>query len=410
MSLFDCFLTALNSIRVNVLRSVLTALGIIIGVGAVIAMVGVGAGAQSRVQNMIQSLGSNLIVVLPGSGFSGGARLGSGSLPTLTDDDADAIRGIAGVAVVAPSVRGQGQLVAGNRNWSTQINGVTSEYFAAREWGIASGRDFSDQDVRGAGKSALLGQTVVDNLFGAGTDPIGQTVRISSVPFTVIGVLESKGQTGFGQDQDDAVYVPISTAKQRVLGGRRLSGSLVGSIMVKAETAEAVNDVESQVNALLRQRHRIREGQPADFSTRNLSQFLQARAESSRVMTLLLGAIASVSLVVGGIGIMNIMLVSVTERTREIGLRMAVGASSGDIMSQFLIEALTLSLIGGALGVAIGLGGSQAIAGLAGWPMVIQPQSVVIAFGFSAAIGVFFGLYPARKAARLDPIEALRYE
>jgi putative ABC transport system permease protein len=410
MSLFDCFLTALDSIRVNVLRSVLTALGIIIGVGAVIAMVGVGAGAQSRVQEMVQRLGSNLMVVTPGSVTQGGARLGSGAASTLKEDDADAIRALPGVIVAAPAVRGSGQYIFGNRNWSSAIYGVKPDYFDAREWPLVAGRHFTPEELRGAGKVIIVGQTVVENLFGAGSDPLGQTVRVTGVPLTVIGVLAIKGQTGFGQDQDDVGYVPLATAKQRILGGRRLGGTLVGSITVKAASAEDVAPVEAEINTLLRERHRIREGQNPDFQVRNLSQFLAARAESSRVMTLLLGAIASVSLIVGGIGIMNIMLVSVTERTREIGLRMAVGATKGDILAQFLIEALTLSLIGGAIGVAIGLSCSQAIARLAEWPMLIEPTAVLIAFSFAAATGVFFGLYPARKAARLDPIEALRYE
>jgi putative ABC transport system permease protein len=300
-------------------------------------------------------------------------------------------------------------VVFGNLNWSTQIYGVTPEYLEVRDWVISSGRPFTPVEVKAAGKVVLLGETVAQNLFSGG-NPIGQIIRIKRVPFDVIGVLKAKGQTAMGQDQDDVIFIPISTAKKRVLGGRFLSGDLVGSIFVKARDASLVATTEEQVRQLLRQRHRIRSGQEDDFFIRNLAQFLETRAESSRAMALLLAAVASVSLIVGGIGIMNIMLVSVTERTREIGLRMAIGARSGDILAQFLIEAVTLSLIGGIIGILMGVGGSLAIAALGGWPTIIEINSVILAFGFSAAVGVFFGFYPARKAAHLDPIEALRYE
>jgi len=406
----NAILDALQALRANVMRSVLTTLGIIIGVAAVIIMVSVGTGAETRVEALIQSLGSNLVIVIPGSSRGGGARMGSGTRPSLTEDDAAAIqKEIPSVQVAAASVRGTGQVVFGNLNWSTLIYGITPEYMEAREWAISSGRVFRPEEVKGAAKVVLLGMSVVDYLF-PGENPMGQIIRIKRVPFEVIGVLEAKGQTPMGQDQDDVIFIPLSTAKKRVLGGRRLSGRLVGAIYVKARTAGLVAETEEQVRELLRQRHRIRPGQDDDFFIRNLSQILETRAASSRAMALLLAAVASVSLIVGGIGIMNIMLVSVTERTREIGLRMAIGARSGDILAQFLIEAVTLSLIGGIIGILLGVGGSLAIATLGEWPMIIEIDSVILAFGFSAAVGVFFGFYPARKAAHLDPIEALRYE
>jgi putative ABC transport system permease protein len=410
MSLLDPFLDALRALRANVIRSVLTTLGIIIGVAAVIIMVSVGTGAQARVAELIQSLGSNLIIVGPGTSTSGGARLGRGTLPTITEDDATAIQHeIPGVHLVAPHVRGSGQVVFGNLNWSTLIEGVTPEYFEVREWEIAMGRAFSHEEVKGAAKMVLLGEAVIESLF-PGQNPLGQIVRINRVPFEVVGVLKAKGQSPMGHDQDDVVFIPLSTAKKRVLGGRSISGKIVGGIFVKARTSELVAEVEEQVRELLRQRHRLRPGQDDDFFIRNLSQILETRAESSRAMALLLAAVASVSLVVGGIGIMNIMIVSVTERTREIGIRMAVGAKSADILAQFLIEAVTLSLIGGIMGILIGVSGSIMIAVISEWPIIIETGSVILAFTFSAAVGVFFGFYPARKAAHLDPIVALRYE
>ena len=406
----DSVLAALRALRANVLRSVLTTLGIIIGVAAVIIMIAVGAGAEARMAQLISSLGSNLIMVLPGSGTAGRVRLGVGTQPSITKDDAAAIqREIPSVQVAAPSIRGSGQVVSGNLNWSTVIYGVTPEYLEARNWEMAGGRVFTAEEVKGAAKVALLGKTVLDNLF-PGQDPLGQMLRINRVPFKVIGVLRDKGETLMGRDQDDTVFIPLSTARKRVLGGRELGGKTVGAIFVKAREPGLVSLTVDQVKKLLRQRHRLRSGQDDDFFIRNLSEILEARVKSSRAMSLLLAAVASVSLLVGGIGIMNIMLVSVTERTREIGLRMAVGAQSRDILGQFLIESVTLSLIGGLIGVVLGLGGSVAMATLGEWPTVIEIESVALAFGFSAAVGVFFGFYPAHKAARLDPIEALRYE
>ncbi|MDP6172679.1 MAG: ABC transporter permease [Rhodospirillales bacterium] len=410
MSLADSIRAALGAIRVNVLRSVLTALGIIIGVGAVIVMIAIGAGAQARIDGVIKSLGSNLVMVLPGTTTSGGARGARGSRPTLTEDDAVAIQNeIPSIQVAAARVRGSGQVILGNRNWATAIQGVTPEFQEAREWQIQHGRWFNKAETRRAAKVILLGTTVVKNIFGS-EDPIGRVVRVKRVPFTVLGVLAAKGETPFGTDMDDTVMVPITTAKKRLIGGRRLKGKLVSMLYVKSHTAEGVEENIRLMTDLLRQRHRIRPGASDDFYVRNLSSILEARASSLRVMTILMAAVASVSLIVGGIGIMNIMLVSVTERTREIGLRMAIGARRKDILRQFLIEAVTLSLIGGAIGVGLGLAGSKVIAALGQWPAIIQPNSVFLAFGFAAAVGVFFGYYPARKASRLDPIEALRYE
>jgi len=401
---------AIRALRVNKLRSALTMLGIIIGVGAVIAMVGVGAGAQARVAEQIQSLGSNLIIVLSGSVTAGGVRLGSGSQLTITEDDATAIaRDVPSVQVAAPMVRGSAQVVFGNLNWSTQIQGVTPDYLEAREWPVADGRSISPEDEDGATKVALLGQTTTLNLFGE-TDSLGQIVRIKKVPFTVIGLLPRKGQNSYGQDQDDIILIPLSTAKKKVLGVSQANVRSVQSISIKVRVGENMVDVEEQIRALLRQRHRLQLNQDDDFWLRNLSEILQTQEESSRVMTYLLAAIASVSLLVGGIGIMNIMLVSVTERTREIGLRMAVGARRRHIMLQFLIEAVTLSVIGGIIGIVLGVGGSELISYFAQWRTLVAPQSIVLAFSFAAGIGIFFGFYPARKASRLDPIDALRYE
>jgi putative ABC transport system permease protein len=401
---------ALRALAVNKLRSVLTMLGIIIGVGAVIAMVSVGAGAQARVAEQIQSLGSNLIIILSGSITAGGVRLGQGSQSTITEDDAAAIaREVPAVLVAAPSSRGTAQVVAGNLNWATTIQGVTHDYFEAREWTIVQGRPFGPEDVEGAAKVALLGQTTASNLFG-GADPTDQIVRIKKVPFTVIGVLGYKGQNSWGQDQDDVILIPLSSAKKKVLGVNQANARSVGAISVKVRAGENMAEAEAQIRALMRQRHRLQAFQDDDFTLRNLTDILQTQEQASQVMTNLLLAIASVSLLVGGIGIMNIMLVSVTERTREIGLRMAVGARGRDILMQFLVEATTLSLIGGLIGVALGLGSSRAISYFAEWRVVISPESIALAFGFAAVVGVVFGFYPARKAARLDPIDALRYE
>jgi putative ABC transport system permease protein len=410
VNLLVCARIAMRALRANKLRSILTMLGIIIGVGAVIAMIAVGAGAQARVAEQIRSLGSNLIIVLPGSVTSGGVRLGFGTRPSITQGDAAAIGAeITAVHSVAPSVRGGGQVVFGNTNWSTSVQGTTPWYEEARQWPVVAGRWFTQEDLEGAAKVVLVGQTVAVNVFGD-SDPIGQVIRVREVPLTVIGMLDRKGQSSWGQDQDDVVLIPITTANKRVLGPTHPLPTSVNAISVRVRDGENMKAVELQIRELLRARHRLQSWQDDDFWVRNLSEMLQAEEESSRILTMLLAAIASVSLLVGGIGIMNIMLVSVTERTREIGLRMAVGARGRDILTQFLVEAVTLSLIGGALGIALGVGGSYAIAYLAQWRTMISSQAILLAFAFAAGVGVFFGFYPARKAAGLNPIEALRYE
>jgi putative ABC transport system permease protein len=401
--------SAWRALTTNLLRSVLTMLGIIIGVAAVITMVAVGSGAQQRVEEQIKSLGSNIMLVLPGAQAMGGVRLGAQTGQTLTEEDARAIGlDVPEVQAAAPSLRTSSQIVAGNSNWNTTVFGATPEFFEVRDWPLAEGRGFEAADLAGSGKVAIIGQTVAEQLFG-GADPIDQTIRVKKVPLTVIGVLARKGQNSLGQDQDDTVVVPLSTFRNRIQG---TSGRLkrVGSINVKVRDGQSMQAAEQGIRELLRQRHRLQPGQDDDFSVRNLTEMLQAQEESSRVMTLLLAAVAGVSLVVGGIGIMNIMLVSVTERTREIGLRMAVGARGRDILGQFLIEAVTLSLLGGAIGVVLGAAASMAVAHFAGWQVALSAQAVLLAVGFSAAVGVFFGFYPARRAAGFLPIQALRYE
>ena len=410
MSFLATLRIALAALRVNKLRSALTMLGIIIGVGAVIAMTAIGAGAQARVEDQIRSLGSNLIIVLPGNITSGGVRLGSGAQLTLSEDDAAALpREIPEIEVAAPQLRGGGQVVFGNSNWSTQILGVTPDYLVAREWEVVSGRPFTDADVDGAAKVVLIGQTVARTLFGE-SDPVGETIRIRNVPHQVVGLLDRKGQSMIGQDQDDVVLIPISTARKRVLGGQQVRARNVGTITVKVRQGADVASAEQQMRDLLRQRHKLQPNQEDDFFVRNLSEVLSAQEASSKVLAILLAAIASVSLVVGGIGIMNIMLVSVTERTREIGLRMAVGAKARDILTQFLVEAVTLSLIGGLVGIVLGAIASIAVGRFAGWRTEMGVGAVLLAFGFAAAVGVFFGFYPARKASKLVPIDALRHE
>jgi putative ABC transport system permease protein len=408
MNLYAASKVAYRSLRANKMRSVLTMLGMIIGVAAVIAMVAIGAGANERISAQIASIGSNLIMILPGSTTSGGLRSGFGGVPTLTMGDARAIgKELPAVGLAAPTIRNTSPVVYGNQNWSTIIQGVTPEYFQIREWMVAGGRYFTSAEVEAAAKVAVLGQTVSNNLFGE-ENPLGKIVRIKRVPFTIVGVLEKKGQSPQGQDQDDVVAVPITTSQKKLFGSAHVG--MVGVILVQAVNGDSVKDAEKQAVDLLRQRHRIGPGQDPDFSVRNLSEMLAVAEASTRIMSLLLGAIASVSLLVGGIGIMNIMLVSVTERTREIGIRMAVGAREKDILLQFLIEALVLAVTGGTIGILVGVGGSWMISRFAGWSTLISGGAVLVAFGFSGAVGIFFGFYPARKASRLDPIEALRYE
>jgi putative ABC transport system permease protein len=380
-------------------------LGIIIGVGAVIAMVAIGEGAKATIQAQIASLGTNVLIVLPGSVNQSGVRVGFGSVNTLVDDDAKAItREIRAVAYATPVLRRQEQVVAGNLNWGTLAQGVAPDYQQIREWEIADGRFIHEGDVDSAAKVAVLGQTVARNLFG-NDDPLEALIRIRNVPFRVVGVLGPKGQSGQGQDQDDIVIVPYTTMQKRLMRIR-----YVQSIMVSAVSAERVEEAQGQITGLLRQRHRIAQDREDDFTIRSLSDISEAATTSARVMAVLLGSVASISLLVGGIGIMNIMLVSVTERTREIGIRMAVGARSRDIMLQFLVEAVVMAATGGIIGILLGIGSSELLKEWAKWPTLIDPAIVVIAFLFSGAVGVFFGFYPAKKAATLDPIEALRYE
>ncbi|MGA2394538.1 MAG: ABC transporter permease [Candidatus Lustribacter sp.] len=403
MNLKSTLRTAFAALVRNRARSLLTMLGVVIGVAAVIVTVAIGAGARASVQNQINSLGSNLIIVLPGSVTQSGARTGSGGASTLTPQDAIAIAALPDVSAVTPVVTVRTQVVGGGANWQTTISGVAPTYTYVRQWALASGTFFSDADVASAAKVCVLGQTVVTNLFGT-TNPIGQTLLIKNVPFTIVGTLTARGQSSVGQDQDDTVIVPYSSALQRLTGG-----TFVSELMVSGDDQADTSGVQTEVTAALEQRHRITNGQD-DFQVRNLADIASAASASATVMEYLLASVAAVSLVVGGIGIMNIMLVSVTERTREIGLRMAVGAPPYAILSQFLIESVGLSLIGGAIGVVVGFAGTYLVSMLANWPTVIAPEAVVIAVVFSALVGAFFGYYPALKASQLNPIDALRFE
>ena len=405
MMIFAILKIALRALRRNALRTILTMLGIIIGVGAVIAMISIGNGAKAQVEAQIASLGRNVILVLSGNVSRGGFSFGFGSAGTLTQGDYDAIRReVGGVAGASPEVRSSAQLAAGNQNINTQVMGVGVDYVEIRSWPVVNGDNFTEQDVRTANKVALIGATTAQTLFGD-TDPVGQVVRVRNVPFTIVGLLASKGMNMMGSDQDDILLVPYTSAMKRLSGGTSFR-----SLNVQAESANRIAEVQEQIINLLRQRHRIAEGRDDDFLVRTQQEISEMATSTSVIMTWLLGVIASVSLLVGGIGIMNIMLVSVTERTREIGIRMAVGARGGDIMMQFLIEAVLLSLVGGLIGIAIGVGSSRLVSVQMGWVTLVSPESIIGAFLFSAVIGVFFGFYPARKAAQLDPIEALRYE
>ncbi len=407
-SFFASLRAALRALRVNKMRSSLTMLGIIISVSAVISMIAVGQGAKAKIAEQIAIVGSNLLVVQAGSSTRGGLRMGSESVPTLTVEDAEAILNeVPSVKYVAPDLSGVAQVVYGNQNWSTTIAGTVPELLEIRNWPVASGRSFVKQDMDGATKVCLVGTTVAENLFG-GIDPVGQIVRIKNIPFAVIGVLSRKGRSSSGYDRDDAVIVPLMTAQKRLFGSQ--FPGMVGHIMVQVEDSELMKEAEEQISDLLRQRHHIQSNLDNDFTVKNPMEITSRAGESANVMTLLLGAIASISLIVGGIGIMNIMLVSVTERTREIGIRIAVGAKGKDILLQFLIESLILSLIGGVLGIAIGICGTYILSSFTQWPTVISIRTILLSFLFAGSVGVFFGFYPARKASLLDPIEALRYE
>ena len=404
------FRIALRALAANTLRSILTMLGIIIGVAAVITMIAVGSGATQRVQEQMKGLGSNIMLVIPGGITAGGVRLGAQTGQGLTEEDAMAIaREVPEVQVAAPSSRTGAQVVAGNTNWSTSIFGTTNDYLEAREWPLADGRGFDAADVQGSAKVAIVGQTVARELFGD-ADPLDQVIRVKKIPVTIVGVLSKKGQNSMGQDQDDVVIVPISTYRNRIQGGAGSKLKRIGSISVKVREGQSMKAAEDAIKELLRQRFKVQPGADDPFAIRNLTEILQAQEASSRIMTLLLAAVAGISLIIGGIGIMNIMLVSVTERTREIGLRMAVGARGRDILAQFLIEAVTLSLIGGAIGVALGAVATWGVGQFAGWQVSMSLSSIFLAAGFSAFVGVFFGFYPAHRASKLLPIQALRYE
>ncbi|MHB8419454.1 MAG: ABC transporter permease [Myxococcales bacterium] len=409
MSLLQTVRIALRALLRNKLRSFLTALGIIIGVAAVIAMVAFGQGAKANVEATFAAMGTNMLIVMSGTTTAGGAHGGFGSMPTLTWGDLKAIQTqLPAVRYAAPALRTTAQVLSEEQNWTTSVTGTTDDYFAIRQWPAAQGRLFTVSDEDGGAKVVVLGQTVVDQLYGPGAHPVGKVVRISNVPFEVVGVLVRKGQSPMGQDYDDGVFVPESTFRAKIQGG--LSNFISGVIIVGATSQDATDRAQAEISDLLRDRHHLADGTAPDFDVHNLAEIASASQQGMRSLTLLLASIAFVSLVVGGIGIMNIMLVSVTERTREIGLRMAIGAKPRDVLMQFLVEALALSTTGGLAGVAIGLGagfwGSQRL----GWPLVVQPAVIAIAVGFSGVVGVIFGLYPAYKASRLDPIEALRYE
>jgi len=397
---------SVRALERNKMRAALTMLGVIIGVASVIATFAIGEGAKATVQEQIRSLGSNVIMVFSGSTGAGGVRGGIGTLQGLTPEDARAIQQeCPSVKIASPTIRTMAQVVAAEQNWNTLIQGGDENYLTVREWPVESGRAFTISDVRAAAKVCLLGTSVARELFG-GSDPVGATVRIRKLPFQVIGTLRSKGSTSWGQDQDDIIVAPLTTVQQKLLNSRLR----IGAILVSAVDEGSVEQAIEEVTALLRQRHRLPPSEPDDFTVRSQAEIASAAASTSQVMTLLLSSVALVSLLVGGIGIMNIMLVSVTERTREIGVRRAMGARGSDIMAQFLAESALVSLIGGSVGVALGIGLAELVSRVAQWPTVIGAEAIMLAFGFSAAVGLFFGFYPARTAARLDPIESLRYE
>jgi putative ABC transport system permease protein len=405
---FSMLSEAWHAMSANRLRTFLTMLGMVIGVGAVILMMAIGEGAQQSIKRSIDSMGSNLFVILSGSSSTSGSRSGSGNSSALNINDANAIGDLEDIAAIAPISTGNAQIIFSGNNWNTSIIGTSPTYFSIRGWNVDSGELFSDADIRSANRVALIGKTVAENLFGDDIDPIGKTIRIKKSPFTILGVLESKGQSFDGRDQDDTIIVPITTA-QRKLFGNQIPGS-VRMIMAQAKSEKYMGVAEDAINDLIRQRHNIRENAESDFSVRNLTAMAKTASDTAKTMSMLLGAIASISLLVGGIGIMNIMLVSVTERTREIGIRMAIGACEKDILLQFLLEACVISIVGCVIGVALGLGGALLVKKMVGAEILISMQSIILAFSVAASVGVFFGYYPASKAAKLHPIEALRYQ
>jgi putative ABC transport system permease protein len=405
MSIFMIFRIALKALGRNKMRTALTMLGMIIGVAAVITMVALGTGAQTSIEAQIQSAGTNMIIVSAGNFSSGGVRQGQGNASTLVPDDAVAISRLAGVQYTAAGSNTRGQIIAGNQNWGTQVQGTDVDLPLIRSWPTTQGSFFTPQDVTTASKVAVLGATVRDQLFGPDTNPVGQVVRIQNQPFTVAGVMSSKGQSSVGQDQDDVVFVPYTTVMKKLKGV-----TFIQNVTISAASAGETTKVADSIATMLRVRHKIQPGDPDDFMVRTMEEMASVRKEATQTMTALLASIAGVSLLVGGIGIMNIMLVSVTERTREIGLRMAIGARGRDVLLQFLVEAVVLSLFGGSIGIALGFALSQGVTFWMQWPTAVSPNAVAVAFGFAAATGVFFGFYPARKAAALDPIDALRFE
>jgi len=405
---FPMLSEAWHAMGANRLRTFLTMLGMVIGVGAVVLMMAIGEGAQQSIKRSIDSMGSNLFVILSGSSSASGSRSGSGNSSALNINDANAVGDLEDIAAIAPISTGNAQIIFSGNNWNTSIIGTSPTYFSIRGWNVDSGELFSEADIRSANRVALIGKTVAENLFGDDIDPIGKTIRIKKSPFMILGVLESKGQSFDGRDQDDTIIVPITTA-QRKLFGNQIPGS-VRMIMAQAKSEKYMGVAEDAINDLIRQRHNIRENAESDFSVRNLTAMAKTASETAKTMSMLLGAIASISLLVGGIGIMNIMLVSVTERTREIGIRMAIGAREKDILLQFLLEACVISIVGCVIGIALGLGGALIVKKMVGAEILISMRSIVLAFSVAASVGVFFGYYPATKAAKLHPIEALRYQ
>ncbi len=405
MSVLMVLRVAIKALARNKMRTALTMLGMIIGVAAVITMVALGTGAQSSIESQIQAAGTNMIMVSAGNFQQGGVRMGQGNASTLTPEDAIAIQGVPGVQYVAPGVSTRGQVVAGNMNWGTQIQGTDVDLPLIRSWPATRGAFFGPADVNSASKVAVLGSVVHEQLFGTDVDPVGQIIRINNQPFTVVGVMSAKGQSGMGQDQDDVVYVPYTTVMKKLRGIQ-----FIQNITVSAASAADTTPTADRIANLMRSRHQVSEGDSDDFMVRTMEEMASVRVQATETMTALLASIAGVSLLVGGIGIMNIMLVSVTERTREIGLRMAIGARGRDVLLQFLVEAIVLSMVGGGIGIALGLGLSRGVTAWMSWPTEVSPEAVAIAFVFAAATGVFFGFYPARKAAALDPIDALRFE